>query len=102
LYNGVDTSLMLEVDMPNLKTTDYQTPQEFEGLLFQKPFKIIAAPAFTFREIYFNNHLVMLAKGFSYPESIMLFDSKLSAAEIEALLILAFIETEPMMGFKNL
>lgn len=102
LYNGVDTSLMLEVDMPKLKTTEYQTPQEFEGLLFQKPFKIIAAPAFTYREIYFNNHLVILAKGFSYPESIMLFDSKLSATEIEALLILAFIETEPMMGFKNL
>jgi hypothetical protein len=102
LYNGVDTSLMLEVDMPKLRTTEYQTPQEFEGVVFEKPFKVITAPAFTYREIYFNNQLVMLAKGFSYPEYLILFDTKLSTEEIEALLILAFIETEPMMGFKNL
>jgi hypothetical protein len=101
LYNGIDTSTMLEVDMPRVRNTQYQTPQEFEGLLFKKPFKVIAAPAFAYREIYFNGNLAILARGFSYPENLLLFDKNLSAEEIEALLILAFIETEPMMSFKN-
>ncbi len=102
VYNGVDSNTMLEVDMPNIRNTQYETPQEFEGLVFGQAFKIIAAPTFAYREIYFNNHLVILAKGNRYPESMIIMDTTLPASIVEALLVLAFIETEPMMGFKNL
>ncbi len=61
------------------------------GFLKQIPFRILCSDNNTIKEIFYNNHLVCIAKGNNTPEVFVIVDEQLSKEKLEELLLISFI-----------